>query len=339
MGRMPLGWRRFDVSVIRLIVCFCGLSAAVAIAADGRLAVNDKLVPEGRKDLLVIQDALTGVLAKCRAATVCIEIGEGSGSGVIVSKDGLVLTAAHVSGRVGKKVKVKLEDGTELAAVTLGLVADSDAAMIRITDEGEYPFVEIDRDDSLRLGDWVFSLGHSGGFDEKRGSVVRLGRLVRIANATLQSDCTLIGGDSGGPLFDLSGRLVAIHSRVGQQLQVNMHVPMKIYLDNWEGMMGSEFLGEGPFAQKPVKGSGYLGIATEAAEDGGIRVTKVGRNSPALEAGIKLGDVILTMNETAVRSRDELRELLKELAAGDEVVLEVRRDGELKTLTFELGER
>ena len=78
-----------------------------------------------------------------------------------------------------------MEDGTRHRARTLGLVADSDAAMIRITDEGDYPFVEIDRKDSARLGDWVFSLGHSGGFDKARGSVVRLGRLVRIANRTL----------------------------------------------------------------------------------------------------------------------------------------------------------
>lgn len=79
--------------VIRLLLLF-GLMSLVSFRADGeRLLVNDKLVPEGREDLLEIQNALTGVLEDARAATVCIEIGEGSGTGVIVSADGLVLTA------------------------------------------------------------------------------------------------------------------------------------------------------------------------------------------------------------------------------------------------------
>jgi serine protease Do len=250
----------------------------MACCAHGRPYVNDKKAPEDRKDIEVIQSALIAALPQARAATVCIEIKEGFGSGVIVSEDGLILTAAHVSTGVNKKVTVVMEDGTRHEARTLGLVADTDAAMMRITVEGKYPFVQIDRDNSARLGDWVFALGHSGGYDKERGSVVRLGRLGRIANSTFQSDCILIGGDSGGPLFDLTGKLVGIHSRVGQQLQVNMHVPMSGFLTNWEGLLKGEFIGEGPFAKKPVKGSGFLGLATDARPGGGLRVTKVGKN-------------------------------------------------------------
>jgi serine protease Do len=310
-----------------------------ALLADDRLFVNDKKAPEGRKDLEAIQSALAKVLPKARAATVCIEVGEGSGTGVIVSEDGLILTAAHVSSGVGKKVTVLLEDGTKLKAETLGLVADTDAAMIRITEKGTYPFVEINRDDDTRLGDWVFALGHSGGFDKNRGSVVRLARLIRIANSTFQSDCTLIGGDSGGPLYDLTGRLIAIHSRVGRELQVNMHVPMSEYITNWDAMLKSEFIGEGPFAKKPVKGSGFLGLATDARPEGGLVVTKVGEKSPAQAAGLEEGDVILKFNEVAVSTRGEMQDLIKEMSAGDEVVLEIERGGKPETITLNLGER
>ena len=324
---------------LRLTCLLLALLPWSALTADDRLYVNDKKVPEDRKDLDVLQSALIKALPQARAATVCIEIGEGSGSGVIVSADGLILTAAHVSSGVNKKVTVMLEDGTKLKAETLGLVADTDAAMIRITEKGSYPFIEIDRENTTRLGDWVFALGHSGGFDKNRGSVVRLGRLVRIANSTFQSDCILIGGDSGGPLFDLTGKLVGIHSRVGQQLQVNMHVPMSEFVKNWDGLLKAEFIGEGPFAKKPEKGNGYLGLATDARPEGGLEVTKVGNKSPAEEAGIKEGDVLLKMNGTALTKREQLQELLKEMSAGDEVTFDLERGGKPQSLTFNLGER
>jgi serine protease Do len=310
-----------------------------AFALDERPYVNDLKAPESRKDLEAIQNAVSSALPKVRAATVCIELKEGSGSGVIVSADGLVLTAAHVATGVKQKVTVILEDGTRLKAETLGLVADTDAAMIQITEKGTYPFVEIDRAETTRLGDWVFALGHSGGYDKERGSVLRLGRLVRIAGSTFQSDCMLIGGDSGGPLFDLSGKLVGIHSRVGQQVQVNMHVPMTEFVKNWDGMLKGEFIGEGPFAEKPKKGNGFLGLATESKPSGGLKVTKVGSKSPAETAGIKEGDVLLKMNGVALKDREQMQELLKEMSAGNEVTLDTERGGKPKTFTLELGER
>lgn len=309
-----------------------------ASAAD-RLYVNDKKAPETRQDLEAIQKALGNALPNARAATVCIELKEGSGSGVIVSEDGLVLTAAHVATGVKKKVTVILEDGTRLKAETLGLVANTDAAMIQILEGKGHPFVEMDRDETTKLGDWVFSLGHSGGFDKERGSVVRLGRLVRVAGYTFQSDCQLIGGDSGGPLYDLTGKLIAIHSRVGQQKGVNMHVPMTEYLSNWDSMKKGDFIGEGPYAQLPVKGNGFLGLATEVKTSGGLRVTKVGSGSPAEEAGVKDGDVILKINGMELRDRGQLQDFLKELSAGDEVVLDMQRAGKAKSITLNLGER
>ena len=333
-----IGWRHHTMRISHISLALACLCTAVG-AAQGRLYVNDKSAPENRKDIEVIQAALYQALPAARAATVAVELKQGSGSGVIVSPDGLILTAAHVSMALNKKVTVIMEDGTRHEALTLGLVADTDAAMMRMTKEGVYPHVEMDRGNTTRLGDWVFSLGHSGGFDKERGLVVRLGRLVRIANNTVQSDCTLIGGDSGGPLFDLDGRLIAIHSRVGSNLQVNNHVPIREFLTHWERMLASEFIGEGPFAKMPEKGRGFIGVLTEAREGGGLVVTKVGDNTAASEAGITAGDVMISLNEEPLESKDRLKALLKEMAPGDEVVLVIERAGESKTLTFDLGER
>lgn len=322
-----------------LLLPLISLALALPATAD-RLSINEKKAPGGREDLEKIQGHLKAALPRAREATVCIQLGQGSGSGVVISEDGLILTAAHVTAGVDKEFDILFEDGKKVKAVSLGLNSETDAAMAQIVDEGKYPFVEVDRKDETELGDWVFSLGHSGGFDEGRGAVVRLGRVVRIVNEhTWQSDCNLIGGDSGGPLFDLKGRLIGIHSRVGDKLPENMHVPMEEFLRSWDAMEKGEFLGEGPFAKKPEKGKGFLGLLAEAHDGEGLKVKKVGRESPAEEAGIEEGDILLSFDGEALDSRDELKELLKEKAPDDKVVFEMLKDGEQETLTLRLGNR
>lgn len=324
-------------STVFLLCLTFGLS--LLAQEPSRLAVNDKKAPSDESDLRAISDAIKRVLPSVKGATVCLELGEGSGSGVIVSADGLILTAAHVSGGVGKKITAILADGRKVSCKSLGLSSETDSAMVQITDQGSYPFVDIDRADSAKLGDWVFSLGHSGGYDAARGVGVRIGRLVKIADTTLQSDCTLIGGDSGGPLFDLNGRLIGIHSRVGQNLQVNMHVPVRQFLRSWEEMKQSEFLGDGPFASKPSKGSGFLGLGTEEIPEGGLRVTQIGRESPAESAGIKVDDMLLKIDDLQISTKASMQDYLKNKAAGEMVRLVFLRDRKEREIVLRLAEK
>ena len=330
-------------SALKQIVALSSIACLfITSACADRPYYNDKKVPNA-EDLMVIEKSLKSSLPKARAATVCIKMGEGSGSGVIVNEEGLILTAAHVSVGVGKDITVIMEDGTEHNAVSLGLHSETDAAMIQITDKGKYPFVEIEAGKlaataSTKLGDWVFSLGHSGGYDKDRGSVVRLGRLVRIADHTVQSDCKLIGGDSGGPLFDMNGVLVGIHSRVGKVIDINLHVPMHVYHTHWDQMKNNEFIGEGPFAQKPVLGSGFIGIAVEKA-DKGLKIIDVDEETPAGKVGVKKGDVLIKVDATEMKKRDDLVKYLKTKAEGDSIELTVLRGGEEKKFKLKLGTR
>lgn len=326
--RGTLGWLLFAVA------------AGVPLSAE-RPYINDKKAPEDRRDLEEIQKHARRSLPAARRATVCLELGGegGSGSGVVVSEDGLILTAAHVTGGVGRDLDVRLADGRKVKAVSLGLDSETDAAMARIVDEGSYEFIRLDREEGARLGDWVFALGHSGGFDEARGAVFRLGRLVRISEATLQSDCDLIGGDSGGPLFDLSGQLVGIHSRVGSRLPENMHVPVSEFIRQWDRLLAEEFIGDGPFAERPKEGAAYLGLLTKGREEGGLEVTRVGRESPAEAAGIREGDVILSLDGVALESREQLKELLAGCSPGERVAFEMLREGKTEVLTLRLGDR
>lgn len=321
------------------VLFLLGLSVFGFAAEPKRLSVNDKKIPSGTEDLRIIEATLKRSLPTARNATVCLEMDGGSGSGVIISADGLILTAAHVTGGVGKSITAILADGRKVKCETLGLSSETDCAMAKIIDKGPFPFVEVDKQDLTKLGDWVFSLGHSGGYDKERGAGVRLGRLVKVADSTLQSDCTLIGGDSGGPLFDIHGRLIGIHSRVGTNLQQNMHVPIREFLRNWDDMLHEKFIGDGAFAKKPKKGSGFLGIGTEDSKEGTLLVTQVGRESVAETAGIKAGDIVMMIDGKPMKNKDTMQKYLKDKAANDKIVMLIMRAGKEKEITLRLGSR
>ena len=328
-----------DFRSVALPGFLAALLMSPVMAQGKRPYINDKKVPENRHDLDAIQQHVKESLPAARRATVCIDLGNGSGSGVVVSPEGLILSAAHVTSGVGKEFTVIFEDGRKVKAESLGLNSSVDCAMAKIIEPGTYPFVELDRDDTAKLGDWVFALGHSGGFDKERGVVARVGRLVQMKDSTVQSDCSLIGGDSGGPLFDLSGHLIGIHSRVGNRTQENMHVPVREFIKNWDRMLKEEFVGDGPFAKRPEKGKGFLGLGTRDRAAGGLDVEKVGRESPAEKAGMKAGDILLKMDGVELKSKEQFQELLKEKAPDDRVALELLRNGKPETLTLRLGER
>lgn len=302
-----------------LSVFLASLGLCGWLAAD-RPDFNDKEAPQTLDDFRQIQDALQSNLERTRAATVCLQMGGSSGSAVIISEDGLVLTAAHVTGKVGAEVDVVMEDGKKLKGKALGLNSETDSAMLQIIGDGPFPFVEVDLEDSTKLGDWVYSLGHSGGFDKERGVNVRVGRLVREAETTIQSDCMLIGGDSGGPLFNMSGQLIGIHSRVGASREESMHVPLREFQAHWDELKAGDFIGNGGFAKKTVPGSGFLGLITEPSEEGGLSVTEVWEDGPADQAGLKVGDRILEIDGEAA-TPEGLREALGAIGEGDQILL------------------
>ncbi len=339
--------QRYNWSCLMLFLGFA-LGGSHSLA---RLDFNEKSTPDSIEEIKAIEAALKTHLERTRQATVCITNGQGFGTGVIVSKEGLVMTAAHVTAGVDKEFKVIMEDGTEYEAKSLGLDSETDAALLKITEKKEFPFVVVeDKPQSrmtTRLGDWVYSLGHAGGFDKARGSVVRLGRIVRLnhASATLQSDCKLIGGDSGGPLFNMEGILVGIHSRVGVVLDQNMHVasydffkPDKDGVKKWDRLLASEFLGLGPFAQRPVKGGGFIGVAVEEVEEG-LKITDLDETAPAHEEGVLVGDVLLSINGEEMKTKKALVDFLKQRTVGEKIHLKLNRAGEIKEYTVALVQR
>jgi serine protease Do len=197
-------------------------------------------VPKSLDDLKALETRITGLVGQVTPATVGVRVGGSSGSGVIVSEDGLVLTAGHVVGKPGQDVVFYFADGTTAKGKTLGLYGNADAGMMKIIDEGKWPTLPRGRSADLRVGDWCLATGHPLGYQKDRPPVVRLGRILRTNEGVIQTDCALVGGDSGGPLFDLEGRIIAIHSRIGMAMDINIHVPIDIFAENWERLAKGE---------------------------------------------------------------------------------------------------
>ena len=293
----------------------------------------NQIVPENSDDLLEIQDRLQSLLPKVQGSVVSIEASDGAGSGIIISKDGLVLTAAHVIGTSNKKMTVRLPNGKRFPAVSLGGSELSDAGMLKITKAGSWPYAKMAPRGSASLGDWCFGLGHPGGFDKERGIVVRVGRVIGNKDETMQTDSRLLGGDSGGPLFDFQGRVIAIHSRISKKPDENFHVPIESFLANWDFFQNSKL-----FTLAQMEEGGFLGVACKEPPDG-VKVIEAIKGSAAEKSGLKPNDVILSVNGETVDNREELTILLASKKPSDEIKLEYQRDGKPQSLKIKLGNR
>jgi serine protease Do len=198
--------------------------------------------PETVDDLRTLERQVQGVVARVQPAIVAVLIGPAQGSGVLI-KGGYVLTAGHVSGQPGRPVTLRLPDGKKLKGKTLGHNRDIDSGLIQVAEKGEWPTVEMGKASALKKGQWVVSIGHPGGFRPNRTPVVRLGRVLEVNPSVILTDCTLVGGDSGGPLFDLDGKVIGIHSRIGPSIAQNFHVPVDTYQATWDRLVKGEIWG------------------------------------------------------------------------------------------------
>ena len=196
-------------------------------------AAFTQAAPTSLADLKAIEEHVKKLVARVSPAVVAVEVGEGSGSGVVITADGLVLTAGHVSERADREVRFTFPNGKTARGRTLGSEHDTDTGLLRINDPGPWPCVTMGDLVEDVPGDWVLALGHPGGFDSKRSLVVRLGRIIRLSSDALQTDCPLQPGDSGGPLFDMHGCVIGIHSAISRSLAENFHVPISAFYDSW----------------------------------------------------------------------------------------------------------
>jgi serine protease Do len=291
-----------------------------------------KETPNTLDDLLVMERHIEELIERVTPAVVAVRVGGSAGSAVIVSPDGLALCAAHVGGAPDRTVRFTFPDGRTAQGKTLGANHGIDSGLMKITDPGPWPYVEVAEADDTRLGDWVLALGHPGGYDPERAVVVRLGRIIRRAGL-LQTDCTVVAGDSGGPLFDMHGRVVGIHSRISDSLSGNFHVPISTYLDTWDRLTNNENWG----IQRPPSRS-WIGVRVADHPDGCL-LEDVEPEGPAFIAGLRPGDVVRRVNGERIEDADSFVSWIRTTRPDNELTVSVRRGEERLTMTVKVAGR
>lgn len=311
-----------------------GRGTEIPVATSLTNLLSSGGVPESIEQLRQLEDQQRRVAAAAVDCTVSVKIGPAQGCGVIITESGYVLTAAHVAMRPGKTAEIMLSDGRVVLAKTLGMNRNVDAGLIKINPDQNggrpWPHATLGSSDQLVPGMWCIATGHPGGYDRSRGPVTRVGRILAVRPNAIVTDCALIGGDSGGPLFDISGQLIAVHSRIGNDVSDNLHVPIDHYASSWEQMQNSVAWGFLP-GFRPV-----LGVTgSKSASQAVIDLVKAG--SPADQAGMKPGDVIEEFGDKSILDFESLKAAVADTMPGERVRVRVNRDGQRQDVAVEIG--
>jgi S1-C subfamily serine protease len=265
--------------------------------------------------------------------------GRGSGSGVVISSDGFLVTSAHVVLRA-RRIRASFVDGTEYHAEVVGADPLSDLAVLRAEADRLVPAVLGDAS-ALRVGQLVVAVGNPNGFDRSvtAGVVSALGRSLptgegRVVDSVIQTDAALNPGNSGGALADGSARVVGINTAVAG-IGLGLAVPVN---DTTKSIVAA-LMSEGRFRRA------YLGIAggtrplpprlaRELGRKAGVEVVEVVPGSPAAAANLRPEDLIVAVDELPVTAVDDVQRLMVGARIGAKVVLEVLRGG--RPITVEL---
>lgn len=271
------------------------------------------------------------------------------GSGFVFDREGHIMTNNHVV-RDAEEITVTLHDGIKYEAKVIGQDPATDVAIIKVESDESLPTLPLGDSDAMRVGDWVVAVGNP--FHELQGTltvgvVSAVGRSdLRIAGGApiyqkfIQTDASINYGNSGGPLCNLRGEVIGINTAINPSGQgIGFAIPI-----NLARKIGEQLMKNGEVVR------GYLGILPQQLTDDlaeglgleertGILVGSVEADTPAEEAGLEEGDVIVEFGGVEVNDVDEFRMLVADLPVGSDVPIEILRDGERKSLTAELARR
>ncbi|MFT5167365.1 MAG: serine protease Do [Saprospiraceae bacterium] len=263
--------------------------------------------------------------------------GGSSGSGVIISPDGYIVTNNHVI-EEGKEIEITLSDKRKYGATLIGTDPSTDLALLKIDEDG-LPYLIFGNSDSVRVGEWVLAVGNPFNLESTvtAGIVSAKGRSIDILEGEykiesfIQTDAAVNPGNSGGALVNTNGELVGINTAIitrsgryeGYSFAIPANLVRKIIRD----------IKDFGTVQRGILGIGIGEVTDELAKDlglssvAGVHITRVSKGSGAFDAGLKRGDVIISINDLNTPSIPELQEKVARFRPGNKVEVEYFRDG------------
>jgi serine protease Do len=268
----------------------------------------------------------------------------GQGSGFIVSADGLILTNAHVVADASE-VSVKLTDRREFEAKVVGVDRRTDVAVLKIDAEG-LPAVKIGDPDRLRVGEWVLAIGSPFGLENSVTSGIVSAKSRSLPDGSyvpfIQTDVAVNPGNSGGPLFNMSGEVVGINSqifsRTGGYMGLSFAIPIDVAMNVKDQLVAHGSVTRGRIGVNIQEVDQALANSFGLPKPRGALVSRVEPGSPAEKAGIRTGDVILGVNGKELDQLSELPAAIAAIRPGTSVKLQVWRDRASRDIAVTVGE-
>ncbi|MAV39595.1 MAG: protease Do [Puniceicoccaceae bacterium] len=277
----------------------------------------------------------------------------GAGSGVIVSSKGYIVTNHHVvhdqRGKPVDKIRIRLQDKREFEAELIGSDQKTDVAVLKIEAESNIRPISVANSDHIRVGDVVFAIGNplEVGITATQGIVSATGRhsLGILGQGAyenfIQTDASINLGNSGGALIDAHGRLIgintAIYSRTGGSIGIGFAIPVNIVLDVMKKLVEVGAVPRGLLGLTSQNISQDMAEAFDLESTEGALVTQVLEGSPAEQAGIVHGDIIVQIDDAKILSFQDLRLKVSQMSPGSEVIVHLIREGELMEIPVVLG--
>jgi serine protease Do len=269
---------------------------------------------------------------------------EAAGSGFIITKDGYILTNSHVVGDADR-IRVKLHDGRAVDATLVGADEKSEVAVIKV-DLDDLPTVPLGSSAQLEIGEWVVAIGNPFGLTETltAGVVSAVGRNnIGIADYEnfIQTDAAINPGNSGGPLLNIRGEVIgintAIYSRSGGYMGIGFAIPIDMARNIQQQLMSSGKVERGYLGVFIQEMDEHLASAFELTDGKGILIADVEPDSPAAKGGLRVNDVIISLNGQKITDVGSFRNQISSFAPETEIKLSITRGGKLKRLTVAIG--
>ncbi len=324
--------------------CYCVLLLFVVIFSSCAFRTEQ---PTNLDMLSAVENAFVDIATNSKPAIVGVlalnsDRGQGRwGSGFFFKEDGYILTNDHIV-HGGERFRVRLLDGSELEAKLVGTDIVTDVGVLKVESEQKFPFLPLADSEKVRVGQFAIAIGNpfrleytvtTGVVSGTGRSVLGGLRFIRYQNF-IQTDAWINTGSSGGPLLNIYGEVIGINALIRKiedtpdpvKAGAGFAIPSNL-VDN----IGSQLIANG----KVIRG--YLGIRMEEVANG-IRIERVGIDTPADHAGLERRDVIIEYNGKKVQKSLEFQMLIAESQVGKESVIKVLRRGQERTFSVTIVE-